>query len=382
MIFIIIAVTVLIILVILISLLNPSNGTRNLNSSKRASSYNRSYNLSTSIIQSTSSPKVVVPNAVRENNAIIGSEIIKILSYNLNLNNNSSQKKYYKDKVNTQKKNIIKILKEIQQKTNNLDFICLQEAYELDETDIKQIFDTNIYASKNWQIQNSIKNKLITIWNKKKYGNEPKFYMFSTLKNRTSNSNSSLERKRERLYQFFIFKDEKTKKEICLVNIHNGHILSKRNSENENLNSSDNIKSLKSIKDCIKEDLENFQLEQKNTKKNVLNPIYFLRKSDNKTKYDNINKMSRIILVGDFNCNFKKFKIFGKEFLDNNNLKTCCFYDNKNSLNNTGDLQYSFDHILDSENNFNMEPTMIDILVSYKDLASDHIPIYAELNHI
>jgi endonuclease/exonuclease/phosphatase family metal-dependent hydrolase len=368
---IVIAVIVLVLLIILFSLTGSNTKSKSPFISYSIIPYNSSNYISTSSNHISSSPQL--QNTLSDN--------IKILTYNLNYkgvqdNNNECGGKDTSYKSVNCMDNIKKIIK----KVLPIDFICLQEVSKFSSSSyIASIIKKN-YNFKEWKPHD---NRLVTIWNIKKYG-DCKFYMFGRLAS-YKKSSDNIKYDPGRLYQLFLFDNKTTNQKICLINIHQGHFEEKKTNTKKNIlintdiNTTTTLKSLTLIEKIIKDDFEfkgTSRTDKFGTNPSIVgSQIQTLKKSESDTTklYDIISKDYRIIIAGDFNCNFKKFKIFNKDFKNKNpELKTCCYNKSKDDI-----LEYSSDHILDSYNSYEIDEYIQD----FEWPASDHAPIVAVLNN-
>jgi hypothetical protein len=206
-------------------------------------------------------------------------------------------------------------------KKSNPDFALFQEAAE--HPDIINLFDNNIYES---HVNTSGKETMLTIFNKKK---------FTLVKAYDS------EFEEGRPFTIIVLTNNKTKKNIALVNLHAGH----------------KFDTQKTIFDKINDLIKN-------------NISYPIKKS-----------ITRIIVGGDFNRDVFEDDTsnYTIKFIDEfelkrfaNNKKTCC------SVLGYGH-KYNYDHVLDSKSIINKK-IIANSVKNYKIPASDHILITAKLN--
>ncbi len=366
MIFIVISAIALLVLIILLFSL-PDNGKKTTRYSYSSSPY-----LSSSLSSLTT--YTVTNNSSQLQNAL--GDNIKILTYNLNYkglqdhNNECGGKNSSLYKVSDCKNNIISVINSVKP----IDFICLQEAARF--STYKESIIKKDYNYKEWLVKD---NRLVTIWNKKKYGSVPKFCMCGILASRHGTSLTEKKYDKGRLYQLFLF--EKPYK-ICLINIHQGHFTGKKNAniiQSNNAPTTTNTVlrniSLDTIKKIIESDIKYPHKTKKikfGTNASIIgNNVNTLNKTDTIDYFNEIKKNYRIIIAGDFNCNFKKFEIFDKILKNNKfDLKTCCYASSKDDV-----LEYGYDHILDSYNNYESDESIVD----FNWPASDHAPVIATL---
>ena len=207
-------------------------------------------------------------------------------------------------------------------KKYNPDFAAFQEASE--HLDIIELFDSNIYES---HVNTSGKEIMLSLWNKKKF----------TL---VKAYNSEFEEGRP--FTIIVLKNNRSNKNIALINLHAGH----------------RIDTQKTIFDIINN---------------------FIKKSITATVKKSV---LRVIMAGDFNRNVYEDTTstytvnFNQEFTlkrFSNNKKTCC------SVIGYGHT-YSYDHIIDSKAIVSKK-ILGNSVKNYKIPSSDHILIIAKLKN-
>jgi endonuclease/exonuclease/phosphatase family metal-dependent hydrolase len=207
-------------------------------------------------------------------------------------------------------------------KKYNPDFAAFQEASE--HLDIIELFDPNIHES---HVNTSGKEIMLTLWNKKK---------FTLVKAYDS------EFEEGRPFTIIILKNNRSNKNIAVINLHAGH----------------RIDTQKTIFDIINNYI----------KKSITTTI---KKS-----------VVRVIMSGDFNRNVYEDDTstytvnFTQEFIlkrFSNNKKTCC------SVIGYGH-NYAYDHILDSKAIVSKK-ILGNSVKNYKIPSSDHILIIAKLKN-
>lgn len=207
-------------------------------------------------------------------------------------------------------------------KKYNPDLVTFQEASE--HLDIIELFDPNIYET---HINTSGKETMLTLWNKKK---------FTIVKSYDS------EFEEGRPFTIIVLQNNRSKKNIALINLHAGHKFDTR--------------------------ITIFDIINNFIKKSVMLTIKKL--------------VSRVIMSGDFNRNVyeddsSSYTVkFTQEFILKrfpHNKQTCCSaigYGHK----------YVYDHILDSKT-FISKKILGNSVKNYKIPSSDHILIIAKLKN-
>jgi hypothetical protein len=205
-------------------------------------------------------------------------------------------------------------------KKYNPDFATFQEASE--HQDIIELFDYNIYEH---HINNSGKETMLSIWNKKKF---------------TLVKASDSEFEEGRPFTIIILTNNKSKKNIALINLHAGH--------------------------------------KPDTRKNIFDKINNFIKSN--ISYRIKKSISRLIMCGDFNRNVYEdiTSDYIIKFIDEFELKrfinkkqTCC------SVIGHGH-KHVYDHILDSKAIL-AKKILGNSVKNYKIPSSDHILIIGKL---
>lgn len=205
-------------------------------------------------------------------------------------------------------------------KKYNPDLATFQEAAEYQ--DILELFDNKIYES---HINKSNKELMLSIWNKKK---------FTLVKTYDSDFEEG------RPFTIIILTNNKSNKNIALINLHAGHII--------------------------------------NTQKTIFDKINNLINS--KISHKNKKSITRIIMSGDFNRDVYEDQTsnYTIKFIDEfelkrfaNNKKTCCSVLGYGHSNN-------YDHILDSKSVVSKK-ILGNSVKNYKIPSSDHILIIGKL---
>jgi len=202
------------------------------------------------------------------------------------------------------------------------DFATFQEAAE--HKDITNLFDNELY---DHHVNMSEKETMLSLWNKKKF---------------TLVSSYDCEFDKGRPYAILIFKNNRSNKNIALINLHAGHFMDTQQTIFDKIN------------DYIK-----------------LNIKPSIKKS-----------VTRVIMAGDFNRNVYEDETsnyvikFSNEFIlhrFSNNKQTCC------SIVGYGH-KFNYDHVIDSKGVIEKK-ILGNSIKSYKIPSSDHILIIAKLKN-